>query len=384
MGKCVEGERRSPSLPTQRGDSHRPGPREQSKKKIIIPPGEESAPKPSSKQLAARVPLLNPKQALHKLTSYFDRWKIRLSKKASPRKVRQFVGKRAASFTTTTRGRPTSHQKPKTIPHENVALVPSIIAALASRGKRKRKPRVKLDPSDLRIWVRHGRSSVSMVLITDASFSTYHFLPAVSKALSLVYRDAYRNRDRLGLIAFQKNSARIMNHPTNNLRVTLGNLTRLSPSGFTPLADGLKKALEVFKQERRRSPSFIPFAVLISDCFPEPITHKYADLLEEPAYQETLKISKDFRRRKIPILVINPAHGKAKSGALFGGSKLGMRIARISNGTYYGISEKEIPSGATFFAKLFQKRYQERQAKNISGFLDEWRVDLLTAHKTQG
>jgi len=293
----------------------------------------------------------------------------------------QFVGKRATSLTTSTRGRPTSYLRPKAIPKENIALVPSIIKSLENRGKSQGKPKIKLNPSDLRIWVRQGRSSVTLILIADASFSTYHFLPAVSKSLSIVYRDAYRNRDRLGVIAFQKNSAQIMNHPTNNLRVALGNLTRLTPSGFSPLADGLKKALEVFKQEKRRSPNFTPFAILISDCFPEPLTHKYADLLEEPAYQETLKVSKDFRREKIPIVVINPAHGKSKSGELFGGSKLGMKIAHISNGKYYGISEKEIPSRTDFFAKHFQKRYVERQAKTISQFLDDVRVDVLTIHR---
>jgi magnesium chelatase subunit D len=293
----------------------------------------------------------------------------------------QFMGKRAASLTTSTRGRPTSYLRPKAIPNENIALVPSIIKSLVNRGKSEGKPKVKLNPCDLRIWVRQGRSSVTLILIADASFSTYHFLPAVSKSLSIVYRDAYRNRDRLGVIAFQKNSAQIMNHPTNNLRVVLGNLTRLTPSGFSPLADGLKKALEVFKQEKRRSPNFIPFAILISDCFPEPLTHEYADLLEEPAYQETLKLSKDFRREKIPIVVINPAHGKSKSGELFGGSKLGMKIALISNGKYYGISEKEIPSRTDFFARHFQKRYVERQAKTISQFLDDVRVDVLTIHR---
>jgi Mg-chelatase subunit ChlD len=297
--------------------------------------------------------------------------------------MRQFVGKRAASLTTSTRGRPTSSQKPKAPPTENIAILPSIIAALVTRGKGEAKPKIRLETSDLRVWVRQGRSSVTLVLITDASYSTYHFLPAVSKALSIVYRDAYRNRDRVGLIAFQKNSAKIMNHPTNNLRVTLGNLARLSPSGFTPLADGLKKAVEMFKQEKRRSPNFIPFAVLISDCFPEPLTHKYADLLEEPAYQETLRISKDFRRAKIPILVINPAHGKSRSGQLFGGSKLGMKIARVSNGTYCGIPEKEVPAGATILTKLFQRRYQGRQAENISQFLEDFRVDLLSVHKKE-
>jgi magnesium chelatase subunit D len=267
------------------------------------------------------------------------------------------------------------------VPKENIAIVPSIITALVNRGMQEQAPKIRPHTSDLRIWERQGRSSVTIVLITDASYSTYHFLPAVSKALSIVYRDAYRNRDRLGLIAFQKNTASIMNHPSNNLRVTLGNLARLSPSGFTPLADGLKKALDVFKQERRRNSNFIPFAILISDCFPEPITHKYEDLLEEPAYQETLKISKDFKKEKIPIVVVNPAHGKAKSGVLFGGSKLGIKIAQFSGGTYYGIPQKEAPSSAAFFAKHFQKRYTDRQAQSISKFLDDFRIDLLAARK---
>jgi magnesium chelatase subunit D len=294
--------------------------------------------------------------------------------------MRQFVGKRAASLTTSTRGRPTSYQKPKDIPQENIALLPSIFTALVNRGKSEGKPKIKLNPSDLRIWVRQGRSSVTLILIADASFSTYHFLPAISKALSIVYRDAYRNRDRLGVVAFQRNSAQIMNHPTNNLRMALGNLTRLTPSGFSPLADGLRKALQVFKQEKRRSPNFIPFAILISDCFPEPLTHKYDDLFEEPAYMEALKVSNDFRREKIPIVVINPAHGKIREGGLYGGTKLGMKIAHISNGKYYGILEKEIPSRNDFFAKYFQKRYVKRQAQTISQFLDEVRVDFLTTH----
>lgn len=291
------------------------------------------------------------------------------------------MGRRAASVTTSTRGRPIGHRRPKALPSRNIAILPSIISALVRRGKNRTGRQLELRASDLRVWVRHGRSAVTLVLITDASFSTYHFLPAISKALSIVYRDAYRNRDRLGLISFQQNSARIMNHPTNNLRVVLGNLSRLVPSGFTPLSDGLKKALDVFRQERRRAANFIPYAVLISDCFPEPLTHQYEDLLEEPAYLETLKISRDFRREKVPIVVINPAHGKAKSGDLFGGSKLGMRIADLSQGTYYGISEKETPSDSAFFARHFRKRYTDRQAEAMSRFLDDFRIDLLATHK---
>lgn len=317
------------------------------------------------------------------MTSYFDRWKIKLSQKTPRRKVMRFVGKRAKSLTTQSRGRPISHRKPKTVPRENIAFLPSIIFSLVNRGKEKARSKIKLNPSDLRVWVRQGRSSVTMVLIVDVSFSTHQFLPAVSRALGIVYRDAYRNRDRLGLISFQKKFARILNHPTNNLRVALGNLASLTPSGFTPLAQGLRKALQIFKQEQKRSPNFIPFAVLLSDCFPEPLTHKYADLLEEPAYLETLKVSKDFGRKKIPIVVINPAHGKDRSGKLKSGTRLGLGIARLSNGKYYGISEKEAPSRKTFFAEYAQRQYIEKQARNISGFLDDVRVDLLTIQRQE-
>jgi magnesium chelatase subunit D len=240
-----------------------------------------------------------------------------------------------------------------------------------------------LYPSDLKVWIRQGRSSVTLILIVDASFSTHHFLPAVSRALSVIYRDAYRNRDRLGVIAFQKKAAQIMNHPTNNLRVALGHLASLSPSGYTPLAEGLRKALQVFKQEKKRSPNFIPFAILLSDCFPEPLTHKFEDLMEEPSYLEAMKVSQDFKREKIPIVVINPTHWEDREGKLKSGTRLGMKIAQISNGRYYGISEKETPSTKTFFAKQFQKRYVERQARNISQFLDNVRVDFLTLHRKE-
>ena len=315
------------------------------------------------------------------MTSYFSQWKSRFSRRALPRQIRAFVGRRATSLATTTRGRATGHRKPGTAPKENIAFLPSIIAALVSRGKSHEKPKVRLNPSDLRVWVRRGRGSVTLILITDASFSTHHVLPAVSRAISIVYREAYRNRDRLGVIAFQKNAAQIMNHPTNNLRVALGNLTRLTPYGYTPLADGLKKALQMFKQEKRRSPSFIRFAILISDCFPEPLTHQYTDLLDEPAYVEALKASTDFRREKIPIVVINPAHGQDRNGVLKSGTRLGMKIAQISRGKYYGIPEKEIPPGYTFFAGHAKKRYVERQAQTISQLLDEVRSDFLTMHR---
>jgi hypothetical protein len=105
--------------------------------------------------------------------------------------------------------------------------------------------------------------------------------------------------------------------------------------------------------------------------------------MEEPAYLEAMKVSQDFKREKIPIVVINPTHWEDREGKLKSGTRLGMKIAQISNGRYYGISEKETPSTKTFFTKQFQKRYVERQARNISQFLDNVRVDFLTLHRKE-
>jgi len=257
-----------------------------------------------------------------------------------------------------------------------MAFLPSVTAALL-RAPHRRPPR--LTAADLRIWIRQGRAPLTIVLIADVSASTRHFLEPAAKVLSILYRDAYRNRDLLGLVAIEDDAVKIVSHPSRNLQVVLGSLTRLVPSGTTPLAEALEKGLQVFRREKRRQPLFNPLAILLSDGHPEPFERTRADLFEEPIYREVLAAAARYRRERIPVVVINPAHDRFPDGRLWWGTRLGMRIAAVSRGKYHGIPPPKLDS-ARAARKSFGRRLAEdaRELRTILMDFENRSVDSFT------
>lgn len=240
--------------------------------------------------------------------------------------------------------------------------------------------KLTLSKDDLLMWQMHAKVSMTLVLIIDASASTRHFLRIIAHTLALLYRDAYRKKDKIGLIIFKENEAQILIHPTRNYQLVLGSLVRIEPSGWTPLASGLEKAYTTLKEELRREREMIPCAVLVSDCFPEPLTHKYPNLFEEPAYQDVLRIANLFQREKIPIVVINPYHNLDDEKSNHG-TKLGLSIARISNGKYFGVPKEEADNFSSgFLSQGLIKKY----ASKIGGLFDEVKLDSFQTYKIPG
>jgi magnesium chelatase subunit D len=278
-------------------------------------------------------PLLSPARVFRAIKGALDHLKLALRGRPSRRETRA-SGRRAASFTSETRGREIRCRPAAGLPAEGLAFLPSVQAALLRAPHRRP---LRLTAADLRIWVREGRAPLTILLIADVSASTRHFLEPAARVLSILYRDAYRNRDLLGLVAIEDDAVRTVNHPSRNLRVVLGNLTRLVPSGTTPLADALERGLQVLRRERRRQPIFNPLAILLSDGHPEPFERTREDLFEEPVYREVIAAASRYRRDRIPIVVINPAHDRFPDGRLWWGTRLGMRVAEVSRGRYHGI-----------------------------------------------
>jgi magnesium chelatase subunit D len=288
------------------------------------------------------------------------------------------VGKRVSTFVSETRGRPVGLKIPREYPRGNLAFLPSLLAGVLRKGLRFP---LRLELQDLRVWLREGKAPLTIVLIADVSASTVHFLEHTAKIISILYRDAYRKRDRLGLVAIVDGKVQIVNHPSRNLQVVLGNLTRLKPSGHTPLAEALDLALEVFKQETLRQPIYNPLAVLLSDCHPEPVSGTRENLMEEPVYKRVMSTARLFRAHKVPVIVINPAHGRFKSGILWWGTRLAIEVAALSGGKYYGIPEKRYRSPKDPIQRFMKRRYFEVDAKNIHRILMDYRdrpSDLLT------
>ena len=293
------------------------------------------------------------------LTANLIKRLVHRRQKNIPKRASGIRGRRSISVFSEFRGRAVGYRKPRGKITGNVAILHSILEACRNSLKRtnayscERSLKINVTYSDLLVKVKKYRAPITMMLIVDSSSSTAQYLPGVIRAVSIFYGDASKKQDRIGAVAFRDKKAYILNQPTANLQVVLGNLSRLKPGGHTPLADGLLKAFDILRLEKRRNSEIIAFAVLVSDCHPEPLEPDMNDIFLSTAYQNTLQVARHYAKARIPIIVINPMHILLKKGEPVYGAQLGMQIVEITGGSYFGFeknyklkSNKEIESEA--------------------------------------
>jgi magnesium chelatase subunit D len=87
----------------------------------------------------------------------------------------------------------------------------------------------------------------------------------VKTAILSLLLDAYRRRDRVGVVTFRDRAAEIALPPTGSIDIAAKRLDDLPAGGRTPLAEGLMKAAEVVWRERLRDPSRRPLLVVVTD-----------------------------------------------------------------------------------------------------------------------
>jgi Mg-chelatase subunit ChlD len=242
---------------------------------------------------------------------------------------------------------------------------------------REQVPLVKVQLEDIRTKVREYRAPVTLILVLDVSESMKPWLPIVADAIQMINQDAYRKRDRVGLIAFKNDVAHIINHPTNNVNIVAGNIKRLGSSGYTPLADGLLKALEIIKQEKRKNREVLPMVVLISDCEANISLSKLSNEILEAgqASKDAIHVAHLFAQSHVPVIIMNPSHIKEESDPIYGGgTALATEIAQITNARYYGFTP---PLGWLFSLNKFPSFFLDPKsienllldAKNDASFL---------------
>ena len=122
-------------------------------------------------------------------------------------------------------------------------------------------------PADLRENVREGREGNLILFLVDASGSmaARKRMSAVKGAVLSLLNDAYQRRDKVALISFRKEEARILLPPTSSVELAGPRLEELPTGGRTPLAAGLEKAAEVLKREELRDRERRPLLVLLTD-----------------------------------------------------------------------------------------------------------------------
>jgi magnesium chelatase subunit D len=151
---------------------------------------------------------------------------------------------------------------------KDVALAATIRAAAPHQKARGREgTNLVVRPADLRENIREGREGNLILFLVDASGSmaARKRMSAVKGAVLSLLNDAYQRRDKVALISFRKEEARILLPPTSSVELAGPRLEVLPTGGRTPIAAGLQKAAEVLKREDIRDRERRPLLVLLTD-----------------------------------------------------------------------------------------------------------------------
>ena len=149
-------------------------------------------------------------------------------------------------------------------PGHGVHLFGSLLAA----AEHRRSPGpIRPGAQDIRRAVRVGREGNLVIFVVDASGSmaARDRMAAVSGAALSLLRDAYQRRDKVAVITFRADRARIVLPPTTSTHTAARRLAGLDTGGTTPLAEGLLAARDVVLRERARADARRPLVVVLTD-----------------------------------------------------------------------------------------------------------------------
>jgi magnesium chelatase subunit D len=297
--------------------------------------------------------------------------------KDTSRRPASDVGKRAEAVTTTHRGRVRGWKIPYGRPSD--INLPATIRAAARLQRFRQKPpdtALAICFEDVREKLRVYRAPMTIVFVLDLSGSMLSSIKDIKEALLKLHNDAYRFRDKVGLVAFKEMGAVVAHHPTTNLKLVSNTLLRLGMGGYTPLADGMLKALDVLKEAKRTDLSTIPVMIVITDGetnvpFKKDLqTGEIRDInpidvaffkYEEEAIMDVTTVSEMIKREGIYTVTINMAPVSAGPSGSFGTRTTEM-IASITGGMYFEPSvrtgNKREPSSGQISDAVLQAQKQ--------------------------
>lgn len=142
-----------------------------------------------------------------------------------------------------------------------------LFATLLSAAERAAAGPLRPGPDDVRRAVREGREGNLVIFVVDASGSmaARDRMAAVSGATLSLLRDAYQRRDKVAVITFRQQEARLLLPPTSSAHIAGRRLARFDTGGKTPLAEGLLAARELIVREKARDRARRSLVVVLTD-----------------------------------------------------------------------------------------------------------------------
>ncbi len=140
-------------------------------------------------------------------------------------------------------------------------------AAPYQRNREKHGLSFSIESSDIREKVRERRSGATLLFLVDASGSlgVRKRMATVKGAILSMLRDSYIKRDRVGLMAFRRDSAEMILPPTRSVEYSYKHLEDLPTGGKTPLGEALVKVNEYMTAYARCHIGESCYIILVTD-----------------------------------------------------------------------------------------------------------------------
>ena len=192
----------------------------------------------------------------------------------------------------------------------DIAVIDTVRAAAA---RRPRRGTPEIGAQDLRVHRRMRKVGNLMLFVVDGSGSmaAQRRMQLTKSAVLSLLADAYKRRDRVGVITFRKTEAYETVPPTSSLDVAHARMHELPTGGRTPLAHGLELARRVVERERARDAQLRPIVILLTDGVANVGLSAGSDPITD-ALQSAGAIARD----RVPALVVDADRRHNRSGSL--------------------------------------------------------------------
>lgn len=202
-------------------------------------------------------------------------------------------------------------------------------AAPHQKGREHSGLAVEIRKDDVRRKVRETRAGCTIMFLVDASGSigVRRRMAAVKGAVLSMLRDSYVKRDRVGMMAFRRDSAELILPPTRSVEYSYKRLEDLPTGGKTPLAEALVTVEEFMTSYSRTHAGEMCYIVMITDGRANVPFREGAD-----ANKEVLELAERMSIPQVRWIVIDASTGYVR----FDNAE---RLAVALEGTYFKLED---------------------------------------------
>ncbi len=239
-----------------------------------------------------------------------ETFKPRRLKTPLDKMTRRAVGKRSYTVTRRKRGH-YIYARPAQDDYHDIALDATLRQAAPYQRQRDHQlTAIAISDTDLQRKVRVRKAANLILFTVDASWSmaAAERMEATKGAIMSLLVDAYQKRDRVCMIAFQKDRARLVLPPTGSVEMAKEALKDLPVGGKTPLSAGLLLTLQIIEREKRQDAEIIPLMVLLTDGAGN------VSITGIPPREESLLVADLINHSKARSIVINTEHESLDRG----------------------------------------------------------------------